>query len=136
MFRRLKMRFAKRKDAVRVTELFRELSNSLCKNDIEDLIKDKKVIIFKKKKNVTAAFSFVKIGILGILSFLYIRRFVVDRKFRGRGFGSLIIHKMKKFTRRKKAHGFFLWSRKPVIRFYRRNKLVGLWRVFWWRNKK
>lgn len=106
MFRRFKMRLAEKQDAQKVARLFRELDQDLSLKEINDLIQDKRVVVLRKKKKTLGAFSFARIG-LGIFALLYIRKFVIDKKFRGQGLGGRVLKKMRIFTRRKKGEWIF-----------------------------
>lgn len=130
MFRRLKLRPAKKQDAQKVSQLLNEFGASLSSAELSDLIDKKQVVVLQKKKKTLGAFSFVKIG-LGIFTMLYIRKLVIDEKFRGQGLGSRVLKKMRGFARRKKTRGFFLWSIYSAKSFYRKNKLKHWWRIFW-----
>ncbi len=132
MFRRFKMHLAEEADAPKVARLFRELDRDLSLGEIDDLIRDKRVVLLRKKKKTLGAFSFARIG-LGIFALLYIRKLVIDKKFRGQGLGGRALAKLRVFTRRKKAQGFFLWSRQSAKNFYLKNKLKNWWRFFWHR---
>jgi len=124
------MRLAQRRDAKKVARLFRELDENLDWKSLLELIRENRVVLFKNKQKTLGAFSFAKIG-LGIFTLLYIRKLVVDKKFRGRGLGGRALKKLVAFARRKKADGFFLWSRQPAQNFYRKHKLKNWWRFFW-----
>jgi N-acetylglutamate synthase-like GNAT family acetyltransferase len=125
------MKFARKEDAARVAELFREINSKASKSDIEELIQKRKVVVFFKKKKIAGAFSFALFG-AGFLSFLYIRKLAVDKKLRGKGLGSVVLQRIKKFSLRQKAGGFFLWSITQAVGFYRKNRLSNLGRIFWW----
>jgi N-acetylglutamate synthase-like GNAT family acetyltransferase len=125
------MKFARKEDATRVAELFREINSKASKSDIEELIQKRKVLVFQKKKKIAGAFSYMLLG-AGILSFLYIRKLAVDKKLRGKGAGSAVLKNIKKFSLRQKTFGFFLWSLSHAVGFYRKNRLSNLGRIFWW----
>ena len=125
------MKFARKEDATRVAELFREINSKASKSDIEELIQKRKVVIFQKKKKIAGAFSFALFG-AGLLSILYIRKLAVDKKLRGIGLGSAVLKSIKKFSLRQKTLGFFLWSVSQAAGFYRKNRLSNLGRIFWW----
>ena len=131
MFRKFKMRFARKADATRVAELFREINAETTESDIADLIQKRKVVVFRKKKKIAGAFSYAVLGV-GLLSFLFIRKLAVDKDLRGKGVGSLALRKIKKFSLRRKAFGFFLWSVTQAKGFYKKNRLKGVGRFFWW----
>ncbi len=133
MFRKLKMRFACKRDAKKIVELFRGIDNKSDSREIQKLIREKQVVIFHKRKRIAGAFSFALFGI-GLLSIIYIRKLVVEKKLRGRGVGSVALRKIKKFSGRQRAIGFFLWSRERAKKFYRKNRLRNFGRVFWWKN--
>ncbi|MFH0776941.1 MAG: GNAT family N-acetyltransferase [Patescibacteria group bacterium] len=133
MFRRLRMHFAQKRDAKKVAQLFRELDSRLSKQDLLELIHEKRIVLLHQKNKTLGAFSFAKLG-LGIFTLLFIRKLVVDKKFRGRGLGGKVLQKLRDFTRRKKALGFLLWSRRAAKNFYLKNKLKNWWRFFWWRQ--
>ena len=133
MFRKLKMRFARKRDAKKIAELFRGIDDKSDSQEIQKLIREKQVVIFHKRKKIAGAFSFALFG-MGLLSVIYIRKLVVEKKLRGRGVGSVALRKIKKFSARQRAIGFFLWSRERAKNFYRKNRLKSLGRVFWWKN--
>lgn len=124
------MRLAQRRDTKKVAQLFRELDHNLSLKDLVDLIQNKRVVLFKKKQKTLGAFSFAKIGI-GIFTLLYVRKLVVDKEFRRRGLGGRMLKKLARFAHRRRADGFFLWSRASAKSFYRKNKLKSWWRIFW-----
>jgi len=124
------MRLAEKRDTKKVAHFFRELDPDLNLNELSNLIREKRVFVLRDRKKTLGAFSFAKIG-FGIFAILYIRKLVVGKKFRGRGLGGRVLKKLGGFTRRKKARGFFLWSRRPAENFYRKNKLKNWWRIFW-----
>jgi len=124
------MRLARKRDAKKVAHFFRELDPKLNLDELTNLIHEKRVFVLREKQKTFGAFSFVKIS-LGIFALIYIRRLVIGKKFRGRGLGGRVLKKIHNFTRRKKARGFFLWSRRPAANFYRKNKLKNWWRFFW-----
>lgn len=126
------MRFARKRDTKKVARLFREIDEKLDPREIKDLIREKKVVVFHRRKKIAGAFSFALLGIAGILSMLYVRKLAVDRSLRGKGVGSLLLRKIKGFSIRRKALGFFLWSLARSKKFYQKNKLRGIGRVFWW----
>ncbi len=131
MFRRLRMRFARKRDAKKVAKLFSEIDADFDLAELADLIGERKVVLLRDRKKTMGAFSFVKLG-LGIFTVLYIRKLVVARKFRGKGLGSKVLQKLRCFTRRKKANGFFLWALPKAKRFYQKNRLQNIGRLFWW----
>jgi GNAT superfamily N-acetyltransferase len=124
------MRLAKKCDVKKVAHFFRELDSDLNLEELANLIREKRVFVLRDRKKTLGAFSFLKIGV-GIFTILYIRKLVIDKKFRGQGLGGRVLKKIYNFTRRKKARGFFLWSRRPAENFYRKNKLKNWWRFFW-----
>jgi N-acetylglutamate synthase-like GNAT family acetyltransferase len=131
MFRKLKMKFARKQDVERVVQLFRDINNKIEKSKIESLIQDKKIVVFKKRKRIAGAFSF---AILGFAGLIFIRKLAVQKKIRGKGVGSFILRKIKKFSKRKKMQGFLLWARPNAVHFYRKNRLSRLGRFFWWKR--
>ena len=133
MFRKLKMRFARERDAKKIAELFRGIDDKSDSREIQKLIREKQVVIFHERKKIAGAFSFALLG-MGLLSIIYIRKLAVEKKLRGRGIGSVALRKIKKFSTRQRAIGFFLWSRERAKNFYRKNRLRNLGRVFWWRR--
>lgn len=136
MFERLKLKLAKRHDAKRVTRLFSSIDRDIRKKDVEDWIENEKVFVLKERKRVRGAFSFTVLGVLGLFGFLYIRKLAVDQKLRGKGVGSFLLEKIKRFSMRAGATAFFLFSLRRAMKFYEKNRLSGLWRFFWWRKKK
>lgn len=131
MFRKLKMRFARKRDAKKIVELFQGIDEKSDSREIQKLIREKQVVIFHERKKIAGAFSFALLGI-GLLSIIYIRKLAVEKKLRGRGIGSAALRKIKKFSGRQRTIGFFLWSRERAKNFYRKNRLKSLGRVFWW----
>ena len=133
MFKKFRLRLARKRDAKKVAKLFREIDSKFDWRDLLGPINAKKVIVLREKQKTLGAFSFIKIG-LGLFSLLYIRKLVVDKKFRGQGLGSKVLRKLQIFTRKKKADGFFLWALPPAKNFYHKNRLKNWWRFFWWKN--
>ena len=120
MFKKFRLRFARKHDAKEVAKLFREIDSKFDWRDLISLIGEKKVVVLREKQKTLGAFSFIKLG-LGLFSLLYIRKLVVLRKLRV-------------FTRRKKAGGFLLWALPPAKNFYLKNRLKNWWRFFWWKR--
>ncbi|MCF7836233.1 GNAT family N-acetyltransferase [Candidatus Gracilibacteria bacterium] len=133
MFKKFRLRFARKRDAKEVAKLFREIDSKFDWRDLIHLIGEKKVVVLRDKQKTLGAFSFIKIG-LGLFSLLYIRKLVVDKNFRGKGLGGKILRKLRVFTRKRKAGGFLLWALPPAKNFYRKNRLKSWWRFFWWRK--
>ena len=133
MFRKLRLHFARKRDAKKVAKLFREIDSKLDFRDLLSLIAEKKVVVLRDKKRMMGAFSFVKLG-LGLFSLLFIRKLVVDKSFRGRGLGTRVLLKLRVFARKKKAGGFLLWALPRAKKFYLKNKLKNFGRFFWWRR--
>ncbi|MBI5422337.1 GNAT family N-acetyltransferase [Candidatus Peregrinibacteria bacterium] len=135
MFERLKLKRAKRHDASRVTRLFSSIDSSIQKRDVEGWIGNREVFVLKDRKKIKGAFSFATVGILGLFGFLYIRKLAIENKSRGHGMGSLLIAKIKSLSLKMGATAFFLFSLHKAIRFYEKNRLSGLGRLFWWRKE-
>jgi len=92
-----------------------------------------RVVFLKKKKKKIGAFAFFPLSVAGIFSVFFIRKLVIDPAHRRGGMGSALLSKIKIFTRRKKALGFFLFSLASARYFYRRNRLSNLFgRLFFW----
>jgi GNAT superfamily N-acetyltransferase len=136
MFERLKLKLARRHDANRITRLFRSVDGKIRKREVEDWIEDKEVFVLKGKKRIRGAFSFMTLGILGVFGLMYVRKLAVEKQFRGRGIGTLLLGKIKTLSFRMGATAFFLFSLKKAIRFYEKNKLSGLGKLFWWRREE
>ena len=135
MLEKVKLKLAKRHDAKRITRLFSFVDRDIKKKDVEGWIEDREVFVLKERKQIKGAFSYTALGILGIFGFLYIRKLAVDRESRGQGLGSLLLASIKKLTLRMGATAFFLFSLQKAIRFYKKNRLNGLGRLFWWRGE-
>lgn len=131
MFRKLRMRFAKKRDVKKIAELFREINTASDTRDVADMVRDRRVVVLQEKKKFLGAFSFIKLGI-GIFSVFFIRKLIVDKKFRGKGLGSVVLKKLRSFTRKKHVRGFFLWSLSRAKKFYEKNRLQNVGRIFWW----
>lgn len=96
-------------------------------------IREQRVVVARAGGRIRAAFLFAVIGVSGIASVLYIRRLVVARHARGAGIGSRMLARIKHFTHRRDADGFFLFAKPTVARFYERNRLTSLFSfLFWW----
>ena len=133
MFKRIRLFFAQKRDVKKVAGLFREIRSDIGVREIAELIRNKKIIVLKERKKFLGAFSFIQLGI-GLCSMVFIRKLVVAKKFRGKGLGSVVLRKLRSFTRRKKARGFLLWSLPQAKKFYKKNRLKNIGNIFWWRR--
>jgi hypothetical protein len=135
MFERLKLKLAKRHDAKRVTRLFSSIDKDIQKKEVEGWIEDREVFVLKDRKRIKGAFSFMTMGILGIFGLMYVRKLAVEKQSRGNGLGSLLLDKIKSLSLKMGTAAFFLFSLKRAMRFYQKNKLNGLGKLFWWKGE-
>ncbi len=135
MFERLKLKMAKKHDTNRVLSLFASVDSDLQRRDVEGWIGNREVFVLKDKKRIRGAFSFTALGVMGLFGILYIRKLAVEQTSRRMGIGSLLISKIKGLSLKMGTAAFFLFSLQKAIRFYEKNKLNGLGRLFWWRKK-
>lgn len=135
MFERFKLKLAKRHDADRITRLFSSVDQGIQKQKVGEWIGKREVFVLKDRKRIKGAFSYTGLGILGLFGILYIRKLAVERKSRGQGLGSLLLAKIKGLSIKMGAAAFFLFSLQRAIRFYKKNRLSGLGRLFWWRKE-
>lgn len=134
MIKNFKIKRAKEHDVKKLYQLFRSINPEIETKEIQSLIQNQEVVVLKQKSKIKAAFAYTIYGIVGIFSFMYIRKIVVDKKLRGRGIGSLFLKKIKKFSVAKKVDFSFLYSLKKAVSFYKKNKLERIGNIFWWRR--
>jgi|GEM_PF-1876504 len=135
MFERLKLKLARKHDAKRITRLFWSIDRGIQKKEVEDWIEDKEVFVLKDKKRIKGAFSVMTLGILGIFGLMYVRKLAIEKQSRGHGLGSVLLGKIKSLSLKMGAAAFFLISLQKAMRFYKKNKLSGLGKLFWWRKE-
>ena len=135
MFERLKLKLAKKHDAKRITRLFSSIDQGIQRRDVEHWIKNEEVFVLKGRKRIKGAFSFMTLGILGLFGLMYIRKLAVDKESRGHGLGSLMLGRIKSLSLKMGATAFFLFSLERAMRFYKKNRLSGVGRLFWWRKE-
>lgn len=134
MIKNFKIKRAKKHDAKKLRELFVEIDPEIKTEEVQELIKNKEIVVLKKKSKIKAAFSYAIFGIIGIFSFMYIRKIAVDQKSRGKGIGSFLLKKIKKFSTSNKVDFSFLYSLNNAVSFYKKNKLEKFGNIFWWKN--
>jgi GNAT superfamily N-acetyltransferase len=135
MFERLRLKLAKRDDAKRVARLFSSIDPHVRESDVERWIQDREVYVLKHRKRIKGAFSYSLWGFLGLFGWMYVRRLAVDKRERGQGLGSLLLSKVKGVAKKLGMAAFFLFSLEKATQFYQKNRLSGIWRLFWWKKK-
>ncbi len=133
---KLKLKLAKRHDTKGIVKLFSLIGRKISHKKVSKYIENKKVYILKDKKKVRAAFCFTLIGIGGIFAIMYINKIAVAPEFHGQGIGTFLLSRIRKISIKLGASAFFLYSIEKAKKFYEKNKLKKVWRIFWFRSKK
>lgn len=129
-----KLRPAQPHDATRVAELFAHIKEKK-REEVQDLIAQKRVYVLKRNKKIIAAFSYSIFGIIGFFAIMYIHRIAVLPELHGQGIGSLLLAKIKSQSVKTGSTAILLYSLERVRVFYEKNKLNSVWRFFWWSNQ-
>ncbi len=134
MLRKEKFKPAKKENAKKIALLFSTINGKFSEKKAKRLIENRKIVVLKRKKKIVAAVSYTVISFLGIFAIMYISKIAVLPELRGEGLGSLILSRMRIFNLRAGMIAFFLFSVKKAKRFYEKNNLKGLGRLFWWKS--
>ena len=135
-FPKLRLKSAKHSDLRSVKRLFSGINKKIKHEQIAEMIEKRKVYVLKdRKRKVKAAFAYSIFTIAGYFTFVYISKLAVDPNMQGQGIGTFLISQIRAKSLRIGATAFFLFSVKKAHMFYKKNKMNGFWRIFWWRSE-
>ena len=135
--KKFRIKPARLADLKSVRKLFSYINHNIKKEEVEEMIDNRKVFVLKDgKKRIKAAFAYNIYTVAGLFTIMYIKKLSVHPTLKGKGIGRFLLEHIKEEGVKIGATLLFLYSVKQAYGFYKKSQMKNLWRFFWWKNKK